>query len=113
MTKISVFKTTHFDFNFVNHVKNLRQLKKWSQKELSIRMGVSKTFVGNVESYTQHQKYSTRHIALLAKAFEFKNISELMEFSTPEHDKIKVTITQSYNDNGTKMIDDKILIEPI
>lgn len=114
MDKIIVFETTHFDFDFINHVKHLRQQKIWSQEELSIRMGVTKTFVGNVESYTQRQKYSTRHIALLAKAFGFKNVSDLMKFTTPEYDKVKITVNQKYNQNGTKVIDSKIIkIDPV
>lgn len=109
MDKLIVFETTHFDFIFINHIKNLRKQKDWSQEELSIRMGVTKTFVGNVESYTQRQKYSTRHIALLAKAFEIKNLSDLMKFPTPEYDYIKVTLKQIYNDKGTKVINSKII----
>ena len=72
-------------------------------------MGVSKTFVGNVESYTQHQKYSTRHISLLAKAFGYKNISELMDFPTPQHDRIKVTVKQVYNESGTKVMESEVV----
>lgn len=109
MNKIFSFETTQFDFDFIEHVKSLRKSNKWSQEELSIRMGVSKTFVGNVESYTQHQKYSTRHISLLAKAFGYKNISELMGFPTPQHDRIKVTVKQVYNETGTKVIESEVV----
>lgn len=109
MDKIFTFDTYQFDFMFIEHIKSLRIAKNWSQEKLSIKMGVSKTFVGNVESYKQHQKYSTRHISLLAKAFEVKNLSELMNFPTPEYDKIKVTIRQTFNDEGTKVIKSQIV----
>ncbi|MCY0976865.1 helix-turn-helix transcriptional regulator [Chryseobacterium wangxinyae] len=109
MNKIFIFETTHFDHDFINHVKNLRQQKRWSQEELSIRMGVTKTFVGNVESYTQRHKYSTRHIVLLAKAFGYTNVSELMDFPTPEYDRIKVTVKKIYNECETKIMDSEIL----
>ncbi len=72
-------------------------------------MGLTKTFVGNVESYTQRHKYSTRHISLLAKAFGFKNISELMEFPTPEHGRIRVTVKQVYNEGGTKVMASEVV----
>lgn len=113
MDKIFTFVTYQFDFIFIEHIKSLRIAKNWSQEKLSIKMGVSKTFVGNVESYKQHQKYSTRHISLLAQAFEVKNLSELMKFPTPKYDRIKVTVKQTYNENGTKVIENEILkIEP-
>ncbi len=108
MDKIFTFNTYQFDFLFIEHIKSLRIIKNWSQEKLSIKMGVSKTFVGNVESYKQHQKYSTRHIYLLAKAFEFSNISDLMGFPTPDYDRIKVTVRQTYNESGTKVINSEI-----
>ena len=104
-----VYETTNFDYDFINHVKKLRKLKQWSQEELSLRMGVAKTFVGNVESYTQRQKYSTRHIALLAKAFGFENISDFMKFPTPENDKIRVTVKHTMNDACTKVMNSEVI----
>jgi len=68
-----------------------------------------KTFVSNVQLYTQRQKYYTRHITLLAKLFGLKNISELMKFPTPKYDKIKVTAKQTYNEDGTKILKGEVL----
>jgi ribosome-binding protein aMBF1 (putative translation factor) len=109
MEKIFTFETYQFDFALIEHIKSLRISKGWSQETLSTEMGVATKFVGNVESYKQHQKYSTRHISLLAKAFGFKNISELMDFPTPEHDRIKVTVKQVYNETGTKVMESVVL----
>lgn len=109
MKKNIIFETTNFDFDFIEHVKNLRKLKDISQEELSLSMGVAKTFVGNVESYTQRHKYSTRHITLLAKAFGFKNVSELMNFPTPKNDRIRVTVQQTMNEANTKVLASEVL----
>ena len=109
MKKIITFETTNFDFDFIEHVKNLRKLKDISQEELSLNMGVAKTFVGNVESYTQRHKYSTRHITLLAKAFGFKNVSDLMNFPTPTNDRIRVTVQQTMNEANTKVLASEVL----
>lgn len=109
MKKNIIFETTNFDFDFIEHVKNLRKLKDISQEELSLSMGVAKTFVGNVESYTQRHKYSTRHITLLAKAFGFKNVSDLMNFPTPTNDRIRVTVQQTMNEANTKVISSEVL----
>jgi transcriptional regulator with XRE-family HTH domain len=109
MIKNITFDTTQFDFDLINHVKKLRGDKKWSQDELSLKMGVAKSFVSNVESLTQRHKYSTRHIALLAQAFGYKNISDLMKFPTPQYDKIKVTIKQTMNESGTKALSSEVV----
>lgn len=114
MGKTFVFETTQFDYDLINHIKRLRMEKEISQEKLSLKMGLTKSFVGNVENIKENHKYSTRHIALLAKAFGFFNISELMDFPTPKYDKIKVTVKQIYNENGTRIVDNEILkIEPL
>lgn len=114
MIKILEFETTQFDFDLINHVQNLRKLFGLTKDELSLKMGVAKSFVGNVESMTQRHKYSTRHITLLAKAFGYDNISDLLDFPTPQYDRIKVTIEQYYNETGTKVIKSKVVnIVPI
>ncbi|MFY7937997.1 MULTISPECIES: helix-turn-helix domain-containing protein [unclassified Chryseobacterium] len=109
MEKKFTFETTQFDFDFVNHIKKLRKSIGLTKEELSLKMGLAKSFVGNVESYTQRHKYSTRHISLLAKAFGYKNISELMDFPTPQHDRIKVTVKQVYNESGTKVMESEVV----
>lgn len=109
MEKKFTFETTQFDFDFTNHIKSLRKSAGFTKEELSLKMGVTKSFVGNVESHTQRHKYSTRHISLLAKAFGFKNISELMNFRTPQHDRIKVTVKQVYNESGTKVMESEVV----
>ncbi|MET3538963.1 helix-turn-helix domain-containing protein [Chryseobacterium limigenitum] len=114
MEKTFVFETTQFDYDFINHIKRLRMEKEISQEKLSLKMGLTKSFVGNVENIKENHKYSTRHIALLAKAFGFIKISELMNFPTPENDKIRITVKQIYNETGTRIVDSEILkIEPI
>lgn len=109
MEKIFTFETYQFDFALIEHIKSLRISKGLSQEKLSLKMGLVRSFVGNVESYTQRHKYSTRHISLLAKAFGFKNISELMDFPTPKYDRIKVTVKQVYNESGTKVMESEVV----
>lgn len=114
MEKIFEFETTQFDFDLINHIKSLRKSKDLTKEDLSIKMGVTKSFVGNVESYTQRHKYATRHITLLAKAFGFKKVSDLLQFTTPQYDRIKVTVKQTFNENGTKVLKNEVVkIEPI
>lgn len=109
MKKTFYFETTQFDFDLIRHVANLRKIKGYTKDELSLKMGLTKSFVSNVESFTQKHKYGTRHITLLAQAFGFKNISDLMKFPTPQYDKIKVTVEQTYNESGTKVMSSAVL----
>lgn len=109
MEKIFKFEITQFDYDFINHIKTLRKAVGMNKEELSLKMGLAKSFVGNVESYTQRHKYSTRHISLLAKAFGFKNVSELMNFPTPKNDRIRVTVQQIMNEANTKVISSEVL----
>lgn len=109
MKNLFYFETTQFDFDLINHVKKLRKIKEFTKDELSLKMGVAKSFVGNVESYTQRHKYSTRHITLLAKAFGYKNIGELLDFPTPQYDRIKITVEQTYNEAGTKVMKSEVV----
>ncbi len=109
MIKIIIINTSQFDLDLSDHVKKLREKLDWSQNRLCLEIGVGKSFVSNVETRTQPQKYSTRHIALLAKAFGYKNISDLMKFPTPKNDKIKITVEQLRDDKTEKVISSKVL----
>lgn len=109
MKKTFEFETTQFDFDLIRHVETIRKAKGYTKDELSLKMGLAKSFVSNVESFTQKHKYGTRHLTLLAKAFGFKNISELFNFPTPELDLIKVTVEQTYNETGTKVLKSEVM----
>ena len=109
MKKIFDFETTHFDFILIQHIEKLRKLNEITKDDLSLKMGLAKSFVSNVESYTQKHKYSTRHITLLAKAFGYTKISDLLDFPTPQYDRIKVTVEQTYNEAGTKVIKSEVV----
>ena len=109
MIKRIEYKTAHFDFELIKQVKTLREIQKISQETLSLKMGLAKSFVGNVENIKEVHKYSTRHLTLLAKAFGYAKISDLLDFPTPQYDRIKVTVEQTYNESGTKVIKSEVL----
>lgn len=95
---------SHLDYLLIIHIKSLREKNGWTQLELSQRMGVAKSFVGNVENLTERHKYSIRHLGLLKKAFNYTHISQLFDFNGPTHDKVILTIeiTKSNNQDGKK-----------
>lgn len=97
---------SQLDYLLIEHVKSLRDKKKWTQQELSKEMGVTVSFVSNVESLTERHKYSIRHLALLAKAFKYKSVSKLFDFPTPTHDRVvlRIEITKSIDSKGKSRI---------
>ncbi len=83
---------SQLDFLLIDQVKSLREKKNWTQQFLSKKMGVAVSFVGNVENLTERHKYSIRHLALIAKAFNYTSVSKLFDFPTPTHDKVTLVI---------------------
>ena len=52
----------------INRVREIRTAKKISQQKLSILIGFSEGFIGNVENPNRKEKYNLRHLNLIAKA---------------------------------------------
>jgi len=108
---------SHLDYLLILYIKDLREKRKWTQQDLSNRMGVTKSFIGNVESFIQRHRYSVRHLTLLAKAFKYKSVSRLFDFPTPDHDMIRLTlkVTTMLKENGkprSKTVE-VMMVEPI
>jgi len=53
----------------VNKVREMREERGWSQKELAEKMDVGFSFIGDIESSNRAAKYNLRHINKLAKIF--------------------------------------------
>src|SRR3954470_19713997 len=83
--------TTRLDLYIINKVKELREAKGISQADLSVLMGFSEKFVGNVENPTLVEKYNIRHLNLLAKALKC-TLWDLLPEEPFDDDLIKVKI---------------------
>lgn len=82
---------SELDLRIIQQVKLLRDSHELSQRDLSIKMGLSESFVGKVESLSQPDKYSIRHLTLLAKSFDLQSVIELFPQKIPKNDFVKVT----------------------
>ena len=104
ITEILEKEMSQLDYLLIEYVKSLRGKKGWTQQALSKKMGVSISFVSNVESLTERHKYSIRHLALLANAFRYKSVSKLFDFPKPTHDRIRmiIEITKTDESDGKK-----------
>lgn len=89
MGKYSV-KISRLDYEIINRVRELREQKGISQRDLSELMNLSKSFVGKVEALGQPDKYSIRHLTLIAKALKLKYLVDLLPRSIPNEDVIEI-----------------------
>ncbi|MFC1226653.1 helix-turn-helix domain-containing protein [Pedobacter sp. BG31] len=82
---------SELDYKIILKVKQLREEKGFSQRDLSEAMKLSKSFVGKVEALGQPDKYSIRHLNLIAKALKLKSVLELIPKGIQEYDMIEIT----------------------
>lgn len=82
---------SQLDYEIILRVKALREKRGLSQRDLSEEMKLSKSFVGKVEALGQPDKYSIRHLNLIAKALKVKSVDELIPNGIQQHDMIQIT----------------------
>ena len=61
---------TEIDQFVINTVRQMREEKKLSQRDLAYEMDVSQSFIADVENPRFRAKYNLAHINTLAKIFE-------------------------------------------
>lgn len=118
MEEIKTIEISELDYRLILHIKDLREAYGFTQIDLSHRMGLSSGFIGKVELLTAPDKYSIRHLKLLADVFNFKSFADLFPKKVPANDMIKLTfkITNNVKKDGTpskKRITEVIKIEKI
>lgn len=106
-------KISRLDYEVIKLVKEVREEKKISQRKLSELMGLSKSFVGKVEALSQPDKYSIRHLSLIAKALDLDSLTYLLPTKIPKEDIIEITyrkISTLKNDGSeSKQFDEEIM----
>lgn len=113
MEEIITITMSELDFELIKHIKTLRVKHKLSQVELSHKMKLSSGFVGKVELLTAADKYSIRHLQLLAKVFDVESLAELFPEVIPENDLITLTLKVTYNKKKDGTASKKKLTEVI
>jgi transcriptional regulator with XRE-family HTH domain len=118
MEEIVDITMSELDYLLIMRIKELRDHHNLSQVQLSHKMNLSSGFVGKVELLTAPDKYSIRHLKLLANVFEVKSIGELFPTTLPEHDLIVLTLRVTYNKKkdgspSKKKLTEVIKIDPV
>lgn len=112
MKKFSSIKS-QLDHEITLKVKALREEKGLSQRDLSEKMKLSKSFVGKVEALGQPDKYSIRHLNLVAKALKIKSVIELIPEGIQEYDMIEIIYEKvsKLNKDGSesKQLEERII----
>ena len=106
-------KISALDYEIILKVKELREGKNMSQRDLSEKMKLSKSFVGKVEALGQPDKYSIRHLTLIAKALQLNSLNQLIPKSIPSWDIIEIQYEKisKVNKDGSesKQFEEKII----
>ena len=103
---------SELDYKIILRVKQLREEKGISQRDLSEKMKLSKSFVGKVEALSQPDKYSIRHLNLIARALKTKSVHDLIPAGIQEHDMVEIVYDKvsKLNKDGSesKQFDERI-----
>lgn len=76
-------KISDIELYVINFVKNLREEKKLSQDDIANILGLTKAFIGNIESPKNRAKYNLNHINILAEHFKMSPRDFLPENAYP------------------------------
>jgi len=118
MEEIINITMSELDYELIKRIKELRDQHNLSQVQLSHKMNLSSGFVGKVELLTAPDKYSIRHLKLLANVFKVESIGDLFPIPLPEHDLIVLTLRVTYNQKkdgsqSKKKLTEVIKIDPV
>ena len=104
---------SQLDHEIILKIKSLREKKGLSQRDLSEKMKLSKSFVGKVEALGQPDKYSIRHLNLIAKALGLNSVDKLIPNGIQEYDMVEITyekVTKLNKDGSeSKQFEEKII----
>jgi len=76
------------EYELILFVKELREKKGISQRDLSIKMGFVETFVGKCESIDQPEKYNLRHLGILKNVFKLNSLDDFFPNGIPKNEQI-------------------------
>jgi len=91
MGKNMIYETKaiyRIEYELILFVKELREKKGISQRDLSIKMGFVETFVGKCESIDQPEKYNLRHLGILKNVFKLNSLDDFFPNGIPKNEQI-------------------------
>ena len=80
------------DFYIIRNIREKRVLAGMTQEELSIALGASESYIGNVENPKEPQKTSHRMLAKIARVLNVKLFDEIYPEKVPNNDLVKIKL---------------------
>lgn len=80
------------DFYIIRNIREKRILAGMTQEELSIALGASESYIGNVENPKEPQKTSHRMLAKIARVLNVKLFEEIYPEKVPNNDLVKIKL---------------------
>jgi len=80
------------DFYIIRNIREKRILVGMTQEELSIALGASESYIGNVENPKEPQKTSHRMLAKIARVLNVKLFDEIYPEKVPNNDLVKIKL---------------------
>ena len=80
------------DFYIIRNIREKRILAGMTQEELSIALGASESYIGNVENPKEPQKTSHRMLAKIARVLNVKLFDEIYPEKVPNNDLVKIKL---------------------
>ena len=96
------------DFYIIRNIRERRILAGMTQEELSIAVGASESYIGNVENPKEPQKTNHRMLAKIARVLNVELYDEIYPENVPNYDLVKIKLKllkkrnhqDEINDNG-------------
>lgn len=110
------------DFYIIRNIREKRILAGMTQEELSIALGASESYIGNVENPKEPQKTSHRMLAKIARVLNVKLFNEIYPEKVPKNDLVKIKLKllkkrshqDQINENGCVISNIEILsVKPL
>ena len=80
------------DFYIIRNIREKRILAGMTQEELSIALGASESYIGNVENPKEPQKTNHRMLAKIARVLNVKLFDEIYPEKVPNNDLVKIKL---------------------
>tara|TARA_R110002096_G_scaffold418734_1_gene622964 strand:- start:449 stop:880 length:432 start_codon:yes stop_codon:yes gene_type:complete len=106
------------DFYIIRNIREKRILAGMTQEELSIAVGASESYIGNVENPKEPQKTNHRMLAKIARILNVKLYDEIYPEKVPNNDLVKIKLKllkkrnhqDEINENGCVISNIEILL---
>jgi transcriptional regulator with XRE-family HTH domain len=97
---------SEIDFYIIRNIREKRILAGMTQEELSIAVGASESYIGNIENPKEPQKTNHRMLAKIARELNIKVYSEIYPEKVSKNDLVRIKLKLLKKRNHQDEIDE-------